>query len=450
MGAANVIPSTTLLLGQNDANTATLDLNGFSQTVSSLASNPTTVGANTTGKSITSATPATLTVNQSNTTTYASVITGSTALVKDGAGSLTLSGTNTFTGNVTVNNGTLVAGGTQTTSLGSATTAGRTVTVNSPGTLSFATNNVYGNGVGNANLPTTLLNGSTLSSTRYNVIGNLSLSGATLTQAATDAGNFEGFQFRGDVTVTGTAPSFIATTNGKANHLGPNTTFNVADVTSSSAVDLLISTPLRNQSGDFGNAAAGLSKSDVGTLELSAANIYTGTTNVNGGTLIVSGSLAGGVNVNAGGTLAGDGPVGAVAVTGGIVAPGLSAGTLVTGDFSLDTNAVLRFELSAAGVGGPNDLISTTGSLVLDGLLEVMTLNTLENGSYRLIDYTGALTNNGLALSPAFAALYPGSFIDAATPQQVNLIVVPEPGALLSLAGGFSVLCGLKRFRRRN
>jgi fibronectin-binding autotransporter adhesin len=158
----------------------------------------------------------------------------------------------------------------------------------------------------------------------------------------------------------------------------------------------------------------------------------------------------GNVNVNVGGTLAGDGPVGAVSVIGGVVSPGLNVATLETGNFRLDTDAILRFELSAIGAGGVNDLINSTGNLVLDGLLEVLALNTLENGSYRLFNYTGALTDNGLALMPAFTSIYPGSFIDTSVAQQVNLVVVPEPSALLGLAGGFSVLCGLRRFRRRS
>src|SRR4029434_544699 len=108
------------------------------------------------------------------------------------------------------------------------------------------------------------------------------------------------------------------------------------------------------------------------------------------------------------------------------------------------------FELSALGAGGPNDLISTMGNLTLDGLLEILALNSLENGSYRLFDYTGTLTDNGLVLPASFTALYPGSFISTAIPQQVNLVVVPEPSALLGLAGGFGLLCGLQRFRRRN
>jgi autotransporter-associated beta strand protein len=454
IGANDIFPaSQALVVGQGSGTSGNFDLNGFNQTFSSISVFATSTGTDnriTNGGTGTS----TLTVNNSSDITYTGRLangTGVLALTKTGPGTLTLSnGASNYTGNVQVSGGKLTISG-QNNALGANNVAGRSVTVTGGATLEFTINNVLGNGVNNNNLPAMKLDaGSTLTATRYNVLGPLTLDGATVTQAATDAGNYEGYQFRGDVTVTGTTPSLIGTSNGKANHLGPNNTFNVADVTSSPQTDLVISAPLRNQSGDFGNAVGGLTKIGAGTLELLAANTYTGSTVVNGGVLLVTGSLAGNVNVNAGGVLAGDGPIGAVTVTGGVVAPGSGAGTLETGNFSLDSNAILRFELSALGAGGPNDLISTIGNLTLDGLLDVLALNNLENGSYRLFDYTGTLTDNGLVLPAAFTALYPGSFINTAIPQQVNLVVVPESGALLGLSAGFGLLCGLQRFRRRS
>lgn len=453
IGATNTFPITqALVVGQASGTSGNFDLNGFDQTFSSISVFGTSTGtANRISNGGTGT--STLTVNNNTDITYTGQLmngTGILALTKTGTGTLTLSNTgSTFTGNVQVNEGKIVASGIN-ASLGANNVAGRNISVAGGATLEFTTNNVFGNGVNNNNLPAlSLTAGSTLTSSRYNVLGPVTLNGATLTQSVSDSGNFEGFQFRGDVTVTGSAASTIVSPIGKANHLGPNTTFNVADVTNSALSDLTISTPLRNQSGDFASAAGGLTKTGAGTLELSAANIHTGPANVNGGVLLVTGSMAGNVNVNAGGTLAGDGPVGAVTVTGGIVAPGTSVGTLETGNFSLDANAVLRLELAAVGAGGPNDLISTTGNLILDGLLEVLELSTLENGSYRLFNYTGTLTNNGLDLTAGFIALHPGSFIDTSIGQQVNLVVVPEPSAILALTGGFGALFGLRRFRRR-
>ncbi len=70
---------------------------------------------------------------------------------------------------------------------------------------------------------------------------------------------------------------------------------------------------------------------------------------------------------------------------------------------------------------------------VRDALMEVMDpeiphLSIVDLGVLHKI----SLTDNTLALDSAFAAAHPGSFIDAGTPNQVDLIVVPEPGAELT------------------
>jgi fibronectin-binding autotransporter adhesin len=194
-------------------------------------------------------------------------------------------------------------------------------------------------------------------------------------------------------------------------------------------------------------------KSNTGALTLTgnSAATYTGATTVNGGTLLVNGNIAGSTaTINVGGTLGGTGTTGLVNVLGGSIAPGVTVGTLATGAISLNSAATLKLELAQAGaIGGANDLLSVTGNLTLDGTLQVTTLSGFGLGTYRLINYTGALTNNGLDLESAFLAIYPGSLIDTATLGQVNLVVVPEPGAFAGILGGFSVLLGLQRFRRR-
>ena len=131
-------------------------------------------------------------------------------------------------------------------------------------------------------------------------------------------------------------------------------------------------------------------------------------------------------------------------MVGGTLSPGSSPGTLTTGTLSLDPAALLKFELAQAGTvgSGVNDLISVGGNLTLDGTLQVTELAGFSNGTYRLFDYTGSLTNNILNLESAFLAAHPGSFVDAATPNQINLTVVPEPGALVSLLGGAACSLG--------
>lgn len=177
---------------------------------------------------------------------------------------------------------------------------------------------------------------------------------------------------------------------------------------------------------DIGGSG-GIVKLDAGTLVLSGANGFTGATSVNGGTLLLTGSLAGGVSVGNGATLAGTGSsAGAVAIgAGATIAPGNGGvGALTTGSLTLDPGAILAFDLGAPNLPGASDRIQVNGDLALDGTLDVTDVGGFGIGVYRLIDYSGALTNNGLAVGS-----FPGGFdpsqltVQTTTAGQVNLIV---------------------------
>jgi autotransporter-associated beta strand protein len=91
--------------GWHSVAAATFDLNGFNQTVSQLSGMP---ALSTLTNILTSATPATLTVNQAGDSLFAGRLAGAASLVKAGAGTLTLSNAfSTTTGSITVSNGTL-------------------------------------------------------------------------------------------------------------------------------------------------------------------------------------------------------------------------------------------------------------------------------------------------------------------------------------------------------
>ena len=478
LGANNALAVGALLtIGQADNLASVFDMNGFSQEVNGLRS--ITGTANTTrGINNASVTLSTLTLNGTIDRVYGNStgftggnITGNIAIVKNGPNTQTLAGpTNNYTGNVTVNTGTLVAGGAATsTALGNPTIAGRTVTVNTGATLSLTTNNVYGSGVGNLNQPTTVVSGGTLTSTRYNALGALTLNGATLTQSATDAGNYEGYQFRGNVTVGGAAASTISTGNGKADHLNANTIFAVADATGSAAADLVVSAPLRNQSGDYALAAGGLTKNGIGTMLLSAANIYTGATIVDAGTLLVSGSISGSaVTVNAGATLGGAGATGPLTVNAGAtLAPGSSPGILSTGTVSLASTATLSIELGGTTViaGTDYDQLNVTGGVSLGG--STLSVSILGGFTPQLNDTFLIILNDGAdAIGGGFAGISDGDTVnfggyaftfdstyngngDANLNDVALISQVPEPSSFVSLLAGLGSLVGLQRFRRR-
>lgn len=108
----------------------------------------------------------------------------------------------------------------------------------------------------------------------------------------------------------------------------------------------------------------GLVKVGTGTFTFSGTATLTGGsgTQVEQGTLIVTGSMASYVAV-VNGILGGTGHVGSVvAYNGGALSPGLSAGTLtIDGDLGAADESVFVFELNAASTGNASDRLVVTG-----------------------------------------------------------------------------------------
>ena len=117
----------------------------------------------------------------------------------------------------------------------------------------------------------------------------------------------------------------------------------------------------------------------------------------------------------------------------------------------------MAFDLEGAdqtiGVG-VNDLITGVTDLTLDGTLDITDLTpgdfltAMIGDVWRLIDYSGTLTDNGLDIGSA-PALASGLMyeIDTTIGGQVNLVIVaavPEPSSLMFLGLG-----GLALFSRR-
>ena len=245
----------------------------------------------------------TLLFSSSANQTWGGPISGTGGLTKDTSSTsvLTLNyGINTFTGDVNVNAGTIYVTGYNAAAgaLGSQT-VNRNVNVGSGATLQFGASDTFG---GVATNPSIVLNvnGGTVNfaslSTQVLTVGNVNLNGGTM-NAGTGNSVGEGFLFNAPtvngtvmggslVTVGGTSASTM-TGVGTANSnfkLGTSVTFNVADATSSSAPDLIVSAPI--------NGSGSLIKTGVGTMALTAANTFTGNTTITAGVLQLGNRLA--------------------------------------------------------------------------------------------------------------------------------------------------------------
>ncbi len=169
------------------------------------------------------------------------------------------------------------------------------------------------------------------------------------------------------------------------------------------------------------------------------SSTFAGTTNVNAGSLLVTGSLGGTVNVNSGALLGGTGTVGTAGLTtsiasGGQLSPGLSPGTLtIAGNLSLAAGSITNFELRTPGVAGgvgpgANDLVNVNGNLsIANGA--ILNVNAPVSGSYRLFNVNGTITpgggaNLGFTTINTIGGLYTATlFQTAGTPNEVNLLL---------------------------
>jgi hypothetical protein len=165
----------------------------------------------------------------------------------------------------------------------------------------------------------------------------------------------------------------------------------------------------------------------------SLANTFAGSMEVQSGPLAVNGILnSATVTVDAGATLGGTGSINAAGgihfSNGAFLKPGLlgniqtfasdpptieGPGTLHTGAVSFSSTTHLVYDLNTAGVAGgtDNDLLVVNGDLTLGGILDVNIGDDFSPGSYTLMTYTGALTDNGLTIGNFDFDDFPGAQI---------------------------------------
>jgi autotransporter-associated beta strand protein len=431
LGAATAIPSGTgngNVFMNPATGTATLDLGGFSPTVNGLISSgaglsmvDNTVGAGT----------YVLTVGGNDQPgDFGGIIkntTGKVALIKIGAGILTLSGANSYTGSTTVNAGTVVvSNGYGSTSFSIA--SGAALELKADVTRELATTTFSGAGTLRKTGAGQIYWGATAAT--------FALSPGSLIDVSTGA--FIGGSNANEVWTNNYSDLTVAsgaTFGGAESNVRVNKLSGAGTITSGSAGAGYHNFTFGVDNGTGGDFSGVLANSDGATIGnfvktgsgaqiLSGSNTYTGTTTVSQGTLIVNGSLASASAVSVVGTLAGTGTVaGAVDAKGGTIVPGSNGvGTLRVGSLSLNSASVLNFEL-----GTNSDSVIVAGNLILDGTLNVSSRTGFSIGTYAIIKYAALSADSGLAIG-TFPTGY-GGYISANN-GVVTLTVVGPPSTL--------------------
>ncbi|MCF7675967.1 MAG: autotransporter-associated beta strand repeat-containing protein, partial [Akkermansiaceae bacterium] len=356
---------------------------------------------------------------------------GTSGLTKSGAGTLALSGANIFSGGLTVNDGKVVAAN-------GAVPATGAVTVNTGGTLSL-TDAAYANVPGTLNIigGTVSMDGATQNA--HNYTGKtLTMQGGTLTSVngpagpANDGGYGNFILNNSTLVASGSAQSVISCTTLQAVNGG---SFTVNDAVAGAGTDLLVSANI---------SAGALVKTGLGTMELTAANTYTGNTTVTEGTLklgagssfdssppltLAAGatldvSATAGLTLGSTKTLTGGGTVlGAVTADGGMITP---TGSLSIGTLDLASTATLNIAPGAASLtitdtNGINT--GTTGNVVY---VDVGT-DPITSGTYQLLQYQGVIQGDD-GFNAFFLGTTPGGDYTYDLVQNANsidLVVAP-------------------------
>ncbi len=409
----------------------------------------------------------TVTVTNTGTTTFSAINLSNSATSR----TLTVAGTGE-----TVIAGTIANGGTSTAGRLSKSGTGRLIllgtntysgtTVVSAGTLEIRNSAA----LGSAAVGTVVSSGATLALT-----GGISSGDAISVSGTGVGGNGAIRNLSGTNTITGrvtqTAASRIQSDSGTL-------TIDVASGDAVAGAFALTVTGSGNVNfADRVGTGAGFTKNGTGTVTFAGAGNSLGTTTVNGGRLVLLGSVTGGsVTIGSSATLAGTGSVGGLTTISGQHAPGTGPGSQsFSAGLAYNAGSTLEWELAGNTATGPGtnfDQVlvtggnltingSTTAALVFNGVGSTVVWSDpfwSTGQSWTIVDHSGVGSSTGVFGTVSLTADSLGQTLSAARPGAsfaltqvggdvvLNYIAVPEPGTLGLVALGAALL--LLRRRR--
>ena len=278
---------------------------------------------------------------------YAGIMTGSGELIKEGASTLTLSGANAYTGGTSLNAGTIGVGnnaalGTGGLAMATGTTlqaASSVSLVNTVSTTGTATVDTNGNSLG--------LSGIISGSGALTKVGagTLTLSGANTYSGGTNLN--AGTIAVGNNAALGTG-SLAMAADTILQAASSVALANAVSATGTATVDTN-----GNSLGLSGviSGSGALTKVGAGALTLSGANTYTGDTNINAGSVILTGSITSNTHVAAGGMLQGDGTINGSVANAGNIQPSFNGSAT---SLTINGNYVGNNGIFTSNVWGPS------------------------------------------------------------------------------------------------
>ncbi|MFD0892876.1 alkaline phosphatase family protein [Luteolibacter ambystomatis] len=351
----------------------------------------------TTGETVTvvagGVSPASTSITANGAYTFSGGSIGGT-LSKAGTGALTLNSANAFTsvalngGSITVGNAGALGGGTLTIGSGAASGTGSNLVHFTAGSKTVANNIVLPNDSATTNRRFSNAGGST---DVYTLSGTISGGGAgtilyfdngtsgdtsrlfRLSGTNTFTGKVQvnrgSLQIDSDAAFGGTSNTVTYNANSGSKLIFSNAMTYTHATTLSTATVFDTGANAVTASGVISGSNT-FTKSGTGTLTLSAANTWSGTSSVGAGTLVVTGSLsssANAVTVQSGATLAGTGTINRPVVVNGSVAPGVTGtGTLTTGALTLAPGSAYDCQITDwNGSAGAGSDTLTSGALSL-------------------------------------------------------------------------------------